>query len=117
MPRGDPTWQLLIIIVAEQPDLREAAAAGPTGEIARVGILADAARDIIPIGLVAPTARVALFRITTTLGPALVPLRAPSLGRGAPDVGIPGLGIGILRRGCRLCRGLLLSGLCCLRRR
>src|SRR5260370_11762436 len=67
--------QALIVVIAEQPHLREAATR-TAGAIARIGILADVARDIIPIGLIARATPI----IMAALGPALLPLRPSPLG-------------------------------------
>ncbi len=84
---------MLVVIRTEQ---REATARTADDNITGIGIRANVARDIIPVGLIAPAACIARV-ITASLGPALVTLRTSPLGRGALHVRIPGLGIGVVR--------------------
>src|SRR5919205_3688873 len=76
---------VLIVIRPEQPDLREAAAR-TAGIVARIGIFADIARDVVPIGAVAQAARLAGLVIVAALGPAFTPLHPAPFGRGALHV-------------------------------
>jgi hypothetical protein len=84
---------MLVVIRTEQP---EAAARTADDDITGIGIRANVAGNIIPVGLIAPAARVTRI-IAAALGPALVPVRPSPLRRGALHVRIPGLGIGVIR--------------------
>src|SRR3954468_20399924 len=82
----------LIVVNPEQPDLRDSAPR-PARDIARIGIFADLARHVVPIGAVAHAPWLAGL-VVAALGPALTALRPAPFRRGALDVRIPGLGIG-----------------------
>ena len=116
---------LIIVVRTEQPDLREAAiairrrviSAARGCEVAPIGIFADVARNVVPIGATAHLARITRL-VVTAFGPGAPTIDAAMLGGGALDILIPGFGKSVVRRsgwfgfgGLRLSLGLPRLGL------